>query len=41
MFEELKDNCKFFVQHYSYNSERKRLLKISYGHCGRTYRKKM
>ena len=41
MSEELKENCNFFVQYYSYNSERKRLLKISYGHCGRTYRKKM
>ncbi len=40
MIEEFKGNCKFFVQHYSYNAERKRLSKISFGHCRKTLRSK-
>ncbi len=40
MLEEFKEDCMFFVQHYSYNSKKKRLFKISCGHCSKTKRSK-
>lgn len=38
--EEIKEDCKYFMQHYNYNKQSKRLVKIQCGSCTKTRRHK-
>lgn len=38
MLKEIKEDCKYLLQHYTLNNKSKRLCKISCGHCTKTRR---